>query len=459
MNDQSIPNHDVRQRTRVQNAWPKFRMQCEDLPTSTLRSNSRRLRKADKRLVEHLSQSIRRFGIVIPILIDNDNVIVHGHEIVAAAQSMGLAEVPVVRVAHLTPEAVRALRIALHKLSELSSWDKSVLKSELEFLTNFDIELATFTGFSSAEIDVVLNAFNADDDELPARPANATSRLGDIWEFEGGHRLGCMDALSSTSYAALMGDELAGLVISDLPFNVRIAGNVSSRPSAREFAMASGEMSTSEFVAFLAAAFGLLATHSRPGSLSYQFMDWRHMSEMLQAGHSVYSSLLNLCVWAKTNGGMGSLYRSAHELCFVWKNGDTPHINNVQLGRHGRNRTNVWSYPGANVPRRRQQLEDEAHVTPKNVAMVQDAILDASNRGEIVLDAFAGSATTLVAAHRAKRRGYGIDIDPAYVDVGVRRLERATGAPARHAETGRIFTDTAAERASAPSLPVRKRRR
>jgi len=459
MNDPSIPQDRARRRTRVHSSLSNLRLHFEYLPPGALQANSRRLRKADKRLAEHLRPSIERFGIVLPIIIDRDGVIVHGHEIVAAAQAIGLSEVPTIRIEHLTSAAVRALRIALHKLSELSSWDEGILKGELEFLVDFDFELATFTGFNSAELDIVLNEASSEDDDLPASSPTTISRPADIWLFEGGHKLGCLNALSNSSYPALMTDELAGLVVCDPPYNVRIANNVTSRAAAREFAMASGEMSPAEFAEFLRTAFGLLAAHSRPGSLSYQFMDWRHVEEMLQAGHSVYSSLLNICVWAKTNGGMGSMYRSAHELCFVWKLGNEPHINNVQLGRHGRNRTNVWSYPGANVPQRRRENRNEGHVTPKNVAMIQDAILDASNRGDIVLDVFSGSATTLVAAHRAKRRGFGMELDPVYVDLGVRRLEQATGAPAVHAETGLTFAQLTTERASAPSLPVRERRR
>ncbi len=459
MNDLPIPQDRVRRRTRVQNSLSNLRLQIEYVPPDALRANSRRLRKADKRLSEHLRPSIQRFGIVLPIIIDSDGVILHGHEIAAAAQEIGLSEVPTIRIEHLTSEEVRALRIALHKLSELSSWDEVVLKSELEFLIDFDFELASFTGFSSAEFDVILNDTSVGEDDLPAPSSVTISQVGDVWLFEGGHKLACLDALSNVSYLALMAGELAGLVICDSPYNCKIAGNVTSRSCAREFPMASGEMSSSEFTEFLRAVFALLAQHSRAGSLSYQFMDWRHIAEMLQAGHSVYSSLLNLCVWAKTNGGMGSMYRSAHELCFVWKLGDEAHVNNVQLGKHGRNRTNVWSYPGANVPQRGSSKGGEEHVTPKNVAMVQDAILDASNRGDIVLDVFAGSATTLVGAHRAKRRGFGMELDPVYVDLGVRRLERVTGAPAVHVETGLTFAQLTTERATAAFHPARERRR
>jgi len=454
-------------RLRNRECEPRFnrtsppKLQIEYRPTEELRSPSVELRRYHKRHREHLLQGVRKYGILLPILIDKDVQVVDGSQVLLAAREIGLTEVPTVTLEHLSKEETRALRIALHKLEELSSWDEVVLKSELQFIIDYDIDLVTHTAFSSAEIDVVLytpsEASEADpDDELPEPNRQAVSRLGDIWDFAGGHRLACKNALEAASYEALLGSERAGLIISDPPYNVKIRGNVTGRRDAQEFAMASGEMSRSEFQEFLRTAFDLSARYATDGSLSYQFIDWRHLTEMLAAGEAVFSELLNVAIWSKTNGGQGSFYRSAHELCFIWKVGEGPHVNNIELGRNGRNRTNVWSYPGTNVPKSKRQREDENHVTPKNVSMIQDAILDASRRGEIVLDPFAGSGTALVAAHRAKRRGFGLEIEPLYADLVIRRMQRVTGAPARLAACDRTFEEIAAERRA---VPCRIRRR
>jgi DNA modification methylase len=214
------------------------------------------------------------------------------------------------------------------------------------------------------------------------------------------------------------------MVFTDPPYNVPISGHVSGlgRVKHAEFAMASGEMSEDQFIGFLRTIFERLAGFSQDGSIHFVCMDWRHMSEVLAASLGTYN-LQNLCVWTKTNGGMGSLYRSQHELVFVLKSGSAPHINNVELGRHGRNRTNVWAYAGINSFGAHRDSDLALHPTVKPVALVADAILDCSNRKGIVLDAFAGSGSTLVAAHRTGRKGYGIDLDPHYCDVILRRLQ------------------------------------
>ncbi|TXN03825.1 DNA modification methylase [Methylobacterium sp. WL64] len=451
------PPTRIRRRTPVQQSSAQRSHAIVNMPPGELVVARAQLRKYQPRHREHLLQSMKRWGIVQPILIDADRRVIAGHQILAAALELGLATVPTIALADLSDAQARALRIALNKLPELSSWDPSALKDELAFLADFDIDLVSFTAFSSAELDVILNAPEDNpDDALPEPLKQAISQLGDIWTFDGGHRLGCLDVLSEVSLPALMAGVLANLVLCDPPYNVPVAGHVTGRVGAREFAMASGEMSVPEFTAFLHAVFELLWKHAEDGSLSLQFMDWRHMQEMLAAGHAIYQQLLNLAVWAKTNPGMGSLWRSGHELCFIWKKGTAPHINNVELGRYGRNRSNVWSYPGANGFARAGDPDGLEHVTPKNVAMIQDAILDVSRRGDIVLDAFSGSGTTLVAAHRAKRRGYGLDIDPFYVDLAVRRMERCTRVPARHAETGLTFAEMAEQRGIV--LPPRSRR-
>ena len=278
--------------------------------------------------------------------------------------------------------------------------------------------------------------------EVAAGPA--VTRPGDIWRI-GSHRLICGNSTRSETYQALLGEQRAQLVFTDPPYNVPISGHVGGLGAVqhREFAMASGEMSPAEFTAFLQTVFGHLAAYSVDGSIHFQCMDWRHLQEMLAAGTAAYSDLKNLCVWAKNNGGMGSLYRSQHELVFVFKSGTAPHINNVELGKHGRYRTNVWSYAGVNsFGGDRDDLS--LHPTVKPVAMVADAIRDCSHRKAIVLDAFVGSGTTLIAAEKTGRRGYGIEIDPAYCDVTICRLHAVCGLDAVLEATGQRFAEVEA---------------
>lgn len=439
-------------------AFSSRRHQLDYRPPTELTASEVKLRKASKRFGEHLTQCIRRWGIVIPILVDGAGRIIAGHGIWEAAKLLQLDVVPVLCIDNLSGTEARALRIAINKIQELSTWNPPVLKDELAFLAEHDFELLTFTAFSSAETDAILNTPAGDpDDAVPDLPKVAVSRDGDLWTFAGGHRLGCSNALEGASYDALMAGEKAGLVNVDPPYNVKVRGHVSGKADAREFPMASGEMNAEAFTAFLHTYMQHLVRHSRDGALLLQWMDWRHMREMLAAGDRAGLELLNLAVWSKSNPGMGSLWRSAHELCFAWKSGTAPHCNQIELGRNGRSRSNVWNYPGANSFSSQEDRDGRGHVSAKNLAMTQDAILDVSRRGDIVLDCFAGSGTTLLAAHRAKRRGYGLELDPLYVDLAVGRLEARTGAPARHAETGLTFAETAAKRGIAPPLRAGKR--
>jgi DNA modification methylase len=288
------------------------------------------------------------------------------------------------------------------------------------------------------------------------------TRPGDLWLL-GAHRVLCGSALEAASYATLIaaGDgggeaERAAMAFADPPYNVRIAGHVCGLGAIRhrEFAMAAGEMDAAEFTAFLRAALGLMARHSRDGALHFVCMDWRHIPELQAARDAVYTETKNVCVWAKDNAGMGSLYRSQHELVFVFKAGHVPHRNNVELGRHGRHRSNLWSYPGANSFEGRSEEGGPLlalHPTVKPVPMVADAMLDCTARGDLVLDPFLGSGTTLVAAERVGRRCRALELDPLYVDTAVRRWQALTGGAARHAESGRAFDQMAAERATAPA--------
>jgi DNA modification methylase len=267
-----------------------------------------------------------------------------------------------------------------------------------------------------------------------------------LWRL-GRHRIICGSAVGPDSFSTLLGKKRAAVVFVDPPYNVAIDGNVSGNGSVRhrEFKMASGEMTEPEFLSFLTSSLGLLAQFSISGSVHYVCMDWRHMSELLNAGRHAYDTLLNVCVWVKNNGGMGSFYRSRHELVFVFRSSKTQHRNNVQLGRFGRNRTNVWSYPGINSLSKVSEEGDllALHPTVKPVALIADALLDCSARGDIVLDAFLGSGSTLIAAERTGRRCYGIELDPIYVDLSVKRWQRYTGDHAVHSVSDIRFDDLA----------------
>jgi DNA modification methylase len=279
-------------------------------------------------------------------------------------------------------------------------------------------------------------------DALPAvRAERAVSRAGDLWLLDR-HRVYCGDALDEAAYAALMQGEQAAMVITDPPYNVPIEGNVSGLGAVRHrnFAMASGEMDEAEFAAFLTRACLLLAKYSADGSIHFIFMDWRHMSELLAAGREVYTELKNVCVWTKNHTGMGAFYRSRHELVFVFKHGRTPHRNNVQLGKYGRDRANVWAYVTPRTPTDEGKMLD-LHPTVKPVALVADAIMDCSTRGDVVLDGFLGSGTTVIAAERTGRRCYGLEIDRIYVDTIIRRWQAYSGESAVHVSSGRRFAE------------------
>jgi DNA modification methylase len=429
-----------------------------------LRPRARNPRTHTAKQIRQIQASIKEFGFVNPILIDDANGIIAGHGRVEAAKLAGMNDVPTVRVDHLTPAQIRAYVIADNKLAENAGWDRELLTLELQELSvelNFDV---TVTGFETAEIDLLIEELSEDAsddaDELPEidRSVPAVTRLGDRWRI-GNHFLLCGDALNKDSYDQLLGSSTAQLVFTDPPYNVAIAGNVSGlgKNKHREFAMASGEMSVVAFTKFLETTFKRLTAFSANGSIHFICMDWRHMREVLEAAEAPYSELKDLCVWSKTNAGMGSLYRSQHELVFVFKNGTRPHINNVELGRFGRNRTNIWNYAGASSFGNNRDTELAMHPTVKPLSLVADAILDCSKRGGIVLDAFAGSGTTLIAAEKTGRRGYGIELDPYYCDTIVRRFEDAYGLKAVHVESGLEFEKLNTQRSASGKKPHGKK--
>ena len=429
--------------------FARLKRQIEKRLVSDLRPDPRNARTHDKKQIGQIADSIRRFGFNNPILVDGDGVVIAGHGRLAAAKLLGHETVPTLCLDHLSEAERRAYRIADNRLAELSSWDKGLLAIELGEILDLDIEVG-LTGFDLGEVDLIIDAASgsAPADVVPAAVAGpSVSRLGDLWIL-GGHRLVCGSALEASSYAALMAGERAAMVFTDPPYNVPISGHVSGlgRAQHREFAMASGEMSQDAFTTFLRSTFGLMADNAEDGAIHFICMDWRHMSEVLAAAKGILPELKNLCVWNKDNGGMGSLYRSKHELVFVYKSGSAPHINNVQLGKHGRNRSNVWDFPGQNTFHAGRPADLAAHPTVKPTNLVAEAIRDVSRRGDLVLDPFGGSGTTILAAEKAARRARLIELDPAYVDVAVRRWEKHTGLQAVLEGTGSTFAATAAER-------------
>jgi DNA modification methylase len=407
----------------------------------TLSANPHNARTHSKHQIRQIADSLKAFGFTNPVLIDDKSTIIAGHGRVEAAKLLGIALVPTIRLENLSPNQIRAYVIADNRLAENAGWDKSILAIELQHLITIENDLeVTITGFEIPEIDLILQEASGkpDSDDLfdTDETDSAVTQSGDLWLL-GKHRVLCGNALRQESYVTLMGSKRAAAVFVDPPYNVPIDGHATGNGSVRhrEFQMASGEMSEAEFVAFLTTSLRLLVRYSAGSSVHFVCMDWRHMAELLAAGKQIYDVFLNLCVWTKNNGGMGSFYRSQHELIFVFRNGKRQHRNNVQLGQYGRNRTNVWEYPSVSTFSKQADENNlpALHPTVKPVALVADALLDCSARGDLVLDAFLGSGSTLIAAERVGRVCHGIEIDPIYVDVAIRRWQRHTGDYAVHA--------------------------
>jgi len=421
-----------------------------------LKPESRNPRKHSQKQIRQIARSIEAFGFNVPVLIDRNLNVIAGHGRILACQVLGLPDVPTICLEHLTESQIRAFMIADNRLTENSAWDDRLLAEQFKELSlvdlDFDLEA---TGFEMGEIDFRIESLSADaaveDDPADTRQVENTgppvSRSGDVWEL-GHHRIRCGDALDSAAFRALLGKDKAAMAFIDPPYNVAIEGNVSGfgKIHHREFAMAFGEMSDDEFTNFLTEAFMLLVRYSAPGSIHFICMDWRHLVQVLAAGFDAYTEFKNLCIWAKDTAGMGSLYRSAHELVFVFKSGNAPHRNNVRLGEFGRNRTNVWHYPGAIGLRASEEGNLLAvHPTVKPVRLIADAIMDCSARGDIVLDSFLGSGSTVIAAEKTGRRCFGIEIDPLYIDAIVRRWHAFTGKQAVNSLSGRSFEELARE--------------
>jgi len=410
----------------------------EYLQLDSLKPDPRNPRTHGNKQVQQIADSVESSGYFNPILIDEDGVIICGHGRCRAAKLLGRETVPVIRLCGLSPAAKRTLRIADNKIALNAGWDPDLLHIELEAIRTEGLNLE-LTGFAVGEIDLkISNAPDPEDNVIPAVPVQPVSRPGDVWICEP-HRIGCGDVLDGVSLARLMAHDRADAVVSDPPYNVPINGFANAKGRHCEFEMASGEMSPEEFRRFIDKFLRAFIAHSRDGAVHFVFMDWRHIDDLISIGRGLYGDFLNLCVWNKSNAGMGSLYRSKHELIAVFRVGDAPHFNAVELGRHGRNRCNVFDYASVNsfVGSRRDDLA--LHPTVKPTALVADAIQDVTRRGEVVLDGFLGSGTLLLACELVGRRARGLEIAPAYVDLAVQRWSAMTGGQPILEATGETF--------------------
>ncbi len=431
MTEGTIPNHP----------------HIELLERSSLKPNPKNPRTHSQKQLQQIGASINQFGFIVPIIIDDDNNIVAGHGRWAASKALG--HVPVIRVKFISEADRRAFALAENRIAEQAGWDKDLLSCELEYLLEHDYNIE-ITGFNLSDIDFSIGGEQEkekpEEVELPDPDEVAVSQLGDLWHI-GPHRLYCGSSHVSNSYEVLLGEDRASMIFADPPYNVPITGHVSGlgKHKHREFAHASGEMNQSEFTQFLRGVFKQCVMFSSSGSIHFQCMDWRHVREILDAADGVYAQFKQMLVWVKDNAGMGSFYRSQHELIFAFKSGKAKHINNFGLGETGRYRTNVVNYAGANTFRKGRDADLASHPTVKPTALVADLILDCSKSGDIILDPFCGSGTTLLAAQRTKRIGAAIEIDPLYVDTALKRLSDAMGIEVMHAD-GRDFKQVKQQR-------------
>ncbi len=426
-------------------------IQIQMIETTALSPYVGNARAHSKKQIAQVADSLRTFGFITPVVVDPQRVLVAGHARWLAAKSIGLTRIPAICADHLTPQQLRAYALADNKIAENATWDKSLLRVELESLMNADLDFSiTTTGFCVPEIDLILHSTDTIDPPpgpLPA-PAETVTRPGDLWKL-GKHYIFCGDVRDPAAIERALSGDRVSLVITDPPFNCPVNGHVSGLGDVRhrEFAMASGEMSSPEFTGFLGEVMRRMAEVCVDGALLYVFMDWRNLSELKMATAGAGLDEINFCVWVKTNAGMGSLYRSQHEMVSVLKKGNAPHTNNVELGKHGRYRTNVWNYPGMNAFGADRDEALRWHPTVKPVAMIRDAILDASHPDDWVLDGFLGSGTTLLACEQSRRRCIGVEIDPAYVDVAIDRWRTLTGEVPYHVDLEMDWTAVRQHRA------------
>jgi len=417
-------------------------------PINELRVPKRKLRKALPSHSADLGDSIGDFGLCKLITISDDGDVVDGVSTLEKLKERGITEAPCLVVPHLPRRDRRRLRIALNRIQEKGAWDISELQAELaELQIEFEGNLH-IPGIEPPELDILLqeelNSASNPLDQIPAKPSDPVSRRGDIWVV-GRHVIACGDARDKALITAILGCRLVKLLLTDPPYNVRIKGNVSGG-NHREFPMASGEMTDSEFAAFLLSCLYTLWDVLDDGGLGFCFMDWRGLQTLLNAVEKVGFTLLNVIVWAKPNAGMGSLYRSRHEFLLLVKKGSAPHTNNIALGKHGRWRSNLWEYPGASSFGSEARQELTKHPTPKPLALLEDAILDVTLPGDLVFDGFTGSGSTLIAAENTGRIFFGIELDEGYVDLALLRWMKLTGDLPRLRETGECFDEVQVRR-------------
>lgn len=397
--------------------------------TKSLRRYEKNARRHNARSKAALVSNIAENGFTNPILVDEAMVIIAGHGRLDAALELGLETVPIIELRHLNDAQKKALRIFDNKIVLESDWSMDLLAEELSSLAQEDFDLS-LTGFADIEIDRIRTPDLCADEDDPIAPCPdvPVSRPGDLFKA-GEHFIYCGDARIPVSYAAVLGQRKADMVFSDFPYNVPIKGHVSGKGAVvhDEFKVASGEMSPEDFSRFLSSATSACRSQTRDGSLHYLCCDWRMVRALIEAGEANIGKLFNIVVWVKSNAGMGSFYRSHHEFVAVFKNGDGRHVNNIQLGRMGRNRTNVWQYPGATGFSKTRKKDLADHPTVKPIALVADAIRDATNPGDLVLDPFAGAGTTMLAAEHIQRKSALIEIEPKFVDVALRRFQDRFG--------------------------------
>lgn len=437
-----------------------FAREVEHMPIDRLRPFGRQARTHTPAQIQKIAASVREFGFLIPIIRDDDNRILAGLARLEAAKRLGMTSVPTLCISHLTDEQKRAFVLAENRLAELAGWDRQILAEEFRDLIELDVEFdLQVTGFTEIEIEALTVVLDSDEpDEAPAPSTEAICALGDLWRL-GENRLFCGDATLAPSYEQLMEGGRARAAFLDPPYNVPIQGHVTGNSAHREFVMGAGELSDDEFTDLLSGSFTNLREILTNGGIAFVCMDWRHAQHLLTAASRAGLTLVNLCVWTKPQPGMGSFYRSQHELVFVFRAGDASHLNRVELGKHGRSRSNVWAYPSVNGLNQASMADHANHPTPKPVAMVRDALLDCTARGDIVVDNFAGGGSTLIAAEMIGRRARLIELDPIYCDVIIKRWQAFTGGEAVLAASGETFAEVSARQAEARRTPVVRQRR
>jgi DNA modification methylase len=437
-------------------------LHIEHRPVAALKPAGRNARYNSKRQLAGIEASIRQFGFVSPVLIDAKGRLLAGVARVEVARRLGMTTVPAVVIDHLTPQEQRAFVLADNRLAELGGWNKEVLQLELDELAQLDLDFSIeVTGFSLPEIEAIrfgVGGADPGDDDVPAPQETVVSQLGDVWRL-GQHRLIVGSATEPATLERLLAGDQVRSVFTDPPYNVPVRGHVTSSKAHGEFVEGSGEMTDAEFTEFLTKVLQQSANALVDGGIGYVCMDWRHMKHVLDAAEAAGLTQINHCVWDKGTPGMGSLYRSQHELIFVLKKGKAAHLNAVELGRNGRNRSNVWSYPGVSGFGADKAREREMHPTVKPLALVNDALLDCTKKGDLVLDLFGGSGTTLIAAEKAGRRCRMVELDPKYADVIIRRWEGFTGQEAVHDTLGETFRTLSFGRPQAEPPPARVRLR